>query len=38
MIDLSVPITHYPIEEYWQDIGQVKDYEKAQEIYKEKFE
>jgi NDP-sugar pyrophosphorylase family protein len=38
MIDLSLPITHYPIEEYWLDIGQVKDYEKAQEIYKEKFE
>lgn len=37
MIELSLPITHYPIEEYWLDIGQVKDYEKAQEIYKEMF-
>ncbi|MCB5288377.1 MAG: NTP transferase domain-containing protein [Candidatus Cloacimonetes bacterium] len=37
MIDLKLPITHYPIEEYWLDIGQVKDYELAQEVYKEKF-
>ncbi|NLK50033.1 MAG: NTP transferase domain-containing protein [Candidatus Cloacimonetes bacterium] len=37
MLDLNLPITHYPIEEYWLDIGQVQDYEKAQEIYKEKF-
>ena len=38
MIELKLPISHYPIEEYWLDIGQVKDYEKAQEIYKERFE
>lgn len=38
MIELELPITHYPIEEYWLDIGQVADYEKAQEIYKERFE
>lgn len=37
MIEKDMPITHYPIEEYWLDIGQVKDYEKAQEVYKEKF-
>lgn len=37
MLEQNLPITHYPIEEYWLDIGQVKDYEKAQEIYKEKF-
>lgn len=37
MIQLDMPITHYPIDEYWLDIGQVKDYEKAQEVYKEKF-
>lgn len=37
MIEMKFPITHYPIEEYWLDIGQVKDYEKAQEIYKEMF-
>jgi NDP-sugar pyrophosphorylase family protein len=37
LIESNIPITHYPIEEYWLDIGQVKDYELAQEIYKEKF-
>jgi NDP-sugar pyrophosphorylase family protein len=37
LIENNIPITHYPIEEYWLDIGQVKDYELAQEIYKEKF-
>ncbi len=37
MLQLRLPITHYPINEYWLDIGQVKDYEKAQEVYKEKF-
>ncbi len=37
MIARALPITHYPIEEYWLDIGQIKDYEKAQEIYKENF-
>jgi len=34
MIASELPITHFPIEEYWLDIGQAKDYEKAQEIYK----
>jgi len=38
MIDLGLPITHYPIEDYWLDIGQVKDYEKAQKVYKEMFQ
>ncbi|MDD3562964.1 MAG: sugar phosphate nucleotidyltransferase [Candidatus Cloacimonetes bacterium] len=38
MIELKLPITHYPIEEYWLDIGQVADYEKAQEVYKERFQ
>ncbi|MDD2228297.1 MAG: sugar phosphate nucleotidyltransferase [Candidatus Cloacimonetes bacterium] len=38
MIELKLPITHYPIEEYWLDIGQVKDYEMAQEVYKERFQ
>ena len=37
MLDKGLPITHYPIEEYWLDIGQVKDYEKAQEVYREHF-
>lgn len=37
MIANQMPITHYPISEYWLDIGQVKDYEKAQRIYQEQF-
>lgn len=37
MISHSMPITHYPIKEYWLDIGRIDDYEKAQEIYKERF-
>ena len=31
------PIAKYEIKEYWLDIGQVTDYQKAQEIYKEHF-
>ncbi|MDD4310275.1 MAG: sugar phosphate nucleotidyltransferase [Candidatus Cloacimonetes bacterium] len=38
MIAKQMPITHYPIKEYWLDIGQITDYEKAQEIYKEHFQ
>ncbi len=38
MIEQKLPITHYPIKEYWLDIGKIDDYEKAQEIYKERFE
>ncbi len=37
MLAKGLPISHYPIQEYWLDIGQVDDYEKAQEIYKEHF-
>jgi NDP-sugar pyrophosphorylase family protein len=37
MISIASPITHYPIKEYWLDIGRIDDYEKAQEIYKERF-
>lgn len=37
MIARTMPITHYPIREYWLDIGRIDDYEKAQEIYKERF-
>lgn len=32
------PITKFEIKDYWLDIGQVGDYEKAQEIYKQHFE
>jgi len=38
MLARGLPISHYPIQEYWLDIGQVGDYEKAQEIYKEHFQ
>ena len=38
MLAKGLPISHYPIQEYWLDIGQVGDYEKAQEIYKEHFQ
>lgn len=38
MISKAMPITHYPIKEYWLDIGQLNDYEKAQDIYKEHFQ
>lgn len=32
------PITKYELHEYWLDIGQIQDYEKAQSIYQEYFE
>ena len=28
---------HFFIEEYWLDIGQIPDYQRAQEIYREHF-
>jgi len=37
MLALKMPITKYNIKDYWLDIGQVDDYEKAQEIYKNHF-
>ncbi len=37
MLSKKLPITHYPIKEYWLDIGQVEDYNKAQEIYNDYF-
>jgi len=37
MLAKGLPISHYPIQEYWLDIGQVEDYNKAQEIYNEYF-
>ena len=37
LLDRGVLISHYPIQEYWLDIGQVEDYNKAQEIYNEYF-
>jgi NDP-sugar pyrophosphorylase family protein len=37
MLKRNIPITKYEIKEYWLDIGQVDDFEKAQEIYQEQF-
>jgi len=37
MLNEKMPITKYMINDYWLDIGQVDDYEKAQEIYKNHF-
>ncbi len=37
MIDLRIPITKYEIKDYWLDIGQVDDFQTAQEIYNEHF-
>jgi NDP-sugar pyrophosphorylase family protein len=37
MLNNKLPITKYMINDYWLDIGQVDDYEKAQEIYKNHF-
>jgi NDP-mannose synthase len=38
MLTKNLPITHYPIKEYWLDIGRLHDYEQAQDIYKEHFQ
>ena len=38
MLNRGMKISHYPISEYWLDIGQIDDYEKAQDIYKEHFQ
>jgi NDP-sugar pyrophosphorylase family protein len=37
MLSLKMPITKYEMGEYWLDIGQIEDFEKAQEIYKTYF-
>jgi len=38
LISSHIPIPKYDIKEYWLDIGRVGDYEKAQEVYKERFQ
>lgn len=38
MLGLKLPITKYEMSEYWLDIGQLQDYEKAQTIYQDYFE
>jgi NDP-sugar pyrophosphorylase family protein len=37
MLEKNIPIAKYNIKEYWLDIGQISDYEKAQEIYQSHF-
>jgi NDP-sugar pyrophosphorylase family protein len=37
MLAYKLPVAKYEIYDYWLDIGQVEDYEKAQEIYKNHF-
>lgn len=37
MLSKSLDITHYPVQEYWLDIGQIRDYDEAQLIYNKHF-
>lgn len=37
MLSLNLPIVKYEHKEYWLDIGQLQDYEKAQKIYEDYF-
>ncbi len=37
MLEKKLPVTKFQIYNYWLDIGQVDDYQKAQEIYREMF-
>jgi NDP-mannose synthase len=37
MLELNLPIAKYELKEYWLDIGQIQDYEKAQTIYQDYF-
>jgi NDP-sugar pyrophosphorylase family protein len=37
MLELNIPIAKYELKEYWLDIGQLQDYEKAQTIYQDYF-
>ncbi len=38
LLGQNKPVSHYPIEDDWLDIGRIEDYEKAQQIYKDRFE
>jgi NDP-sugar pyrophosphorylase family protein len=38
MLEKKLPVAKYELKEYWLDIGQVKDFEKAQMIYKTHFQ
>jgi NDP-sugar pyrophosphorylase family protein len=37
MLASGTPVAKYTIEEYWLDIGQIPDFERAQEVYREHF-
>jgi NDP-sugar pyrophosphorylase family protein len=37
MLQENLHVTKYELEEYWLDIGQIQDYEKAQNIYQDYF-
>jgi NDP-mannose synthase len=37
MLDRGMPIAKYEMQEYWLDIGQVEDYQKAQDVYGRHF-
>ncbi len=37
MLEQGLPIAKYELKEYWLDIGQIQDYEKAQTIYQDYF-
>ncbi len=37
MLARQIPVAKYNIEEYWLDIGQIPDYQHAQDVYREHF-
>lgn len=37
MLKNNIPVAKYEIKEYWLDIGQIDDYEKAQDVYRSHF-
>jgi NDP-sugar pyrophosphorylase family protein len=37
MLKRTLPVVKYELQEYWLDIGQITDYERAQDIYREHF-
>jgi NDP-sugar pyrophosphorylase family protein len=37
MLKRNSPVVKYNMEQYWLDIGQITDFEKAQDIYRQHF-
>ena len=37
MLKRNLPVVKYELQEYWLDIGEINDYERAQDIYREHF-